>query len=589
MNHFSKVCLSRKDSRGTVHFAEEANVDDYDSEESILKVEEISAIKGHGKQMTSSITFLVDDDEKVPLVCQLDTGSTCNVISYTDLVQLLQDGNPPLNVTKSKLKLFDGTFMQPVGVTTLTVVRRGKQYDLQFQVVESPNKPLLSAETCAQLGLLKVEIEPYEEVHSLESKILTEEQIIVNYRDVFEGLGHIGDTTIVNDPLVKPTQHSPRRVPIAIRDKVKEKLEDLESKGIVEKVTIPTEWISSMVVVTKPSKIRICLDPQDLNKAVIRPKYQMPTLDELLPKLSKAKVFTTLDVEDGFYQVGLDEQSILNPTFWTPFGRYKYLTLPFGINLAPEEFEGKLHEKLQGLPGVAVIRDDILVMGYGENEVEANRNDENLARLLEQARKAILCLNSSKLNLRNIEVKFMGHLNTKDGLKPDLEKIKAVQQMPRPTSKKELLGLLGFVNYLSKFLPKLSEVVQPLSEMTTKEAKFTRSQQHETAIKEVRELVVKHPVLKYYDVQEPVVMQCDASRHGLGAALLQKGQPLLLLHDLYYRLRDSTPKLRKSVWLLSSPAKYLVSILLVMRKSANPYLVADRCKSAAPYCKSQFC
>ena len=266
--------------------------------------------------MTSSITFLVDDDEKVPLVCQLDTGSTCNVISYTDLVQLLQDGNPPLNVTKSKLKLFDGTFMQPVGV-----VRRGKQYDLQFQVVESRNKPLLSAETCAQLGLLKVEIEPYEEVHSLESKFLTREQIMANYGDVFEELGHIGNTTIVTDPLVNPTQHSARRVPKALRDKVKEKLEDLESKGIVEKVTIPTEWISSIVVVTKPSKIRICLDPQDLNKAVIRPKYEMPTLDELLPKLSKAKVFTTLDAKDGFYHVELDEQSSLKTTFWTPFGR----------------------------------------------------------------------------------------------------------------------------------------------------------------------------------------------------------------------------------------------------------------------------
>ena len=277
---------------------------------------QISTIKGHGKQMTSSITFLVDDDEKVPLVCQLDTGSTCNVISYTDLVQLLQDGNPPLNVTKSKLKLFDGTFMQPVGV-----VRRGKQYDLQFQVVESRNKPLLSAETCAQLGLLKVEIEPYEEVHSLESKFVTREQIMANYGDVFEELGHIGNTTIVTDPLVNPTQHSARRVPKALRDKVKEKLEDLESKGIVEKVTIPTEWISSMVVVTTPSKIRICLDPQDLNKAVIRPKYEMPTLDELLPKLSKAKVFTTLDAKDGFYHVELDEQSSLKTTFWTPFGR----------------------------------------------------------------------------------------------------------------------------------------------------------------------------------------------------------------------------------------------------------------------------
>ena len=125
------------------------------------------------------------------------------------------------------------------------------------------------------------------------------------------------------------------------------------------------------------------------------------------------------------------------------------------------------------LHGVAVIRDDILVMGFGENEDEANRNyDENLTRLLEQARKANLCLNSSKMNLRKTKVKFMGHLITNDGLKPEPEKIKAVQEMPRPTSKNKLLGLLGFVNYLCKFLPKLSEDVQLLREMTAKEAKF---------------------------------------------------------------------------------------------------------------------
>jgi len=260
-------------------------------------------------------------------------------------------------------------------------------------------------------------------------------------------------------------------VPVALRDKVKAKLDDLEEKGIVEKVTTPTDWISSMVVVTSPTKIRICLDPKDLNKAVIRPKYQMPTLDELLPKLSKAKVFSTLDAKDGFYQVGLDENSSLKTTFWTPFGRYKYLRLPFGINLAPEEFECKLHEKLDGLPGVEVIRDDILVMGFGETEDEANRNhDENLLRLLEQARKANLRLNSSKINLRKSEVRFMGHLITKEGLQPDPEKVKAVKEMPKPTSKKELMSLLGFVNYLSKFLPRLSEVAQPLREMTSKEA-----------------------------------------------------------------------------------------------------------------------
>ena len=194
-------------------------------------------------------------------------------------------------------------------------------------------------------------------------------------------------------------------------------------------------------------------------------------------------MFITLDAKDGFYQVGLDERSSLKTTFWTPFGRHKCLRLPFGINLAPEEFERKLHEKLDGLPGVAVVRDDILVVGCGENEDEDNRNhDENFSRLLKQACKANLRLNSSKMNLRKTEVKFMGHLITKDGLKPDPENIKAIQEMPRPTSKKELLG---FVNCFSKFLAKLSEVVQPLREQTAKEAKFIWSQQHETAFKEV--------------------------------------------------------------------------------------------------------
>jgi len=376
---------------------------------------------------------------------------------------LLQNGDPPLLKSNAQLKLFDGTLMQPVRETMLTAERKGKRIDLKFQVGESSSKLLLSAKACEQLGLLKVDIDPEESIHLLESGNLTKDQILNNYKDVFEGLGHIGNTSIITDPSVKPVQHAPRCVPVALRDRVKAKLDELERKGIVEKVAVPTDWISSMVVVTTPNKIRICLDPKDLNTAVIRPKYQLPTHDELLPKISRAKVLSTLDAKDGFFQVGLDENSSLKTTFWTPFGRYKYRRLPFGINLAPEEFECKMHEKLDGLLSVAVIRDDILVMGHGENEEEANQNhDENLVRLLEQARKANLRLNSNKMNLRKSEVRFMGHLITKDGLKPVPKKVKAAQEMPRPTSKRELLSLLGFVNYSSKFLPRLSEVAQPL-------------------------------------------------------------------------------------------------------------------------------
>ena len=243
----------------------------------------------------------------------------------------------------------------------------------------------------------------------------------------------------------------------------------------------------------------------------------MPTLEEILPRLAKAKVFSTLDAKDGFYQIGLDQESSMKTAFWTPLGRYHYLQMPFGVSLAPEEFECKLHKKLDDLPGVVVLRDDVLVMGYGDSQEEAVKDhDENLVRLLQRAREVNLKLNKSKINLRKTEVKFMGHVVTNQGLKPDPDKVKAVEAMPRPTYKKELSSLLGFVNYLSKFFPRLSEVAQPLQELTAKEAQYLWSPQHEAAFTDIKQLVSNHPVLKFYDPQAEVTLQCDASEYGLG-------------------------------------------------------------------------
>ena len=117
-------------------------------------------------------------------------------------------------------------------------------------------------------------------------------------------------------------------------------------QGIIVKETQPTEWISSLVAVQKPGKLRVCIDPRDLNRAIKRPKYQMRTADEVLPKLSKAKVFTVLDAKDGFHQVKLDNKSSLLTTFWTPFGRYRYLRIPQDISSAPEEYQRRQNEAL---------------------------------------------------------------------------------------------------------------------------------------------------------------------------------------------------------------------------------------------------
>jgi len=201
--------------------------------------------------------------------------------------------------------------------------------------------------------------------------------------------------------------------------------------------------------------------------------------------------------------------------------------MPFGISLAPEVFECKLQECLADIPGVKVIRDDILVVGYGETDSEALiYHDQNVIQLLERARQVNLKLNKSKVKLRQAEVKFMGHVISKGGLKPDPDKVTAIKNMPKPESKSEVLTLLGFVNYLSKFLPKLSEVSAPLRELTTEHAEFTWATQHDKAFATIQQLVIQHPVLKFYNIEEDVTIQTDASDKGLGAVLLQNGQPV---------------------------------------------------------------
>ena len=147
--------------------------------------------------------------------------------------------------------------------------------------MDTKNKPLLSAETCEKLGLLKVTINETSEVNTVvteQDKLqvpLKREAIQKEYKDVFEGLGHIGiSSSFVVNPDHTTVQHAPRRVIVTLQKEVKEKIAAMEKKGFIQKVTEPKEWISNMVVVAKPGKIRICLDPRDLNKAIQDPNIR---------------------------------------------------------------------------------------------------------------------------------------------------------------------------------------------------------------------------------------------------------------------------------------------------------------------------
>ena len=187
----------------------------------------------------------------------------------------------------------------------------------------------------------------------MRAAVKAQSDLLAEYKDVFEGLCDLpGEYHIVTDEAVKPVIHPPRRVPVSLREQIKAKLDELVQRDIITPVTEPTPWVSSMLVVVKPDKLRICIDPRDLNRAICREHYQMPTIEEVATRLTNAKKFTVLDAKDGFWQKRLDTESSYKTTFNTPFGRFRLNRMPFGISSAPEVWQRTMHEFVEDLDGV---------------------------------------------------------------------------------------------------------------------------------------------------------------------------------------------------------------------------------------------
>lgn len=172
-----------------------------------------------------------------------------------------------------------------------------------------------------------------------------------------------------------------------------------------------------MVVSSRGEKIRICLDSGDLNKAVKREHYPIPTVEEIAAKIPEAKVFTVLDAKSGYLQIKLDYESSLLTTMNTPIGRYRWLKLPFGIKSAPELYQRAMDEMLEDIDHPYTIMDDILIAGH-----DIAHHDSVLLAVLHHARTYNLKLNFGKVRVRKQQVQYVGLIISAEGLKPEAEK-----------------------------------------------------------------------------------------------------------------------------------------------------------------------
>ena len=455
---------------------------------------------------------------------------------------------------KTRLTMHNNTSEHPLGKVMLYVSRNGLKHHLRFFIINSDVTPILGRDS--SIGMKLVQILDSDTIHKVSDNSevpskLTQDGVLKEYTDVFTGMGELaGEYTIHTNPNVAPVVHPPRKLPIALQEAVKSELDAMVEKKVIAPVTEPTPWVSSMVVVQKKNNtLRICLDPRDLNRAIMRSHYPLPTIEQVATRLHKAKIFTVLDAKTGFWQVRLDQKSSYLTTFNTPFGRCRWRRMPFGISSAPEVWQQRMNQLIEGLQSIEVIADDFLVCGSGDTTEEARVNhDFNLRAFLNRAREKGLKLNPTKVKLRCTSVPFIGHVLTDKGLAPDPEKTAAIINMPNPTNVKSLQEFLGMVQYLAKFLPSLSEVTEPLRRLERKDALWCWLEAHDTAIAKLKRMICEAPVLQYFDFSKPVTLQCDASDSGLGYSLLQEGQPVAYGARGLTATEKTMHRLKKRCW-----------------------------------------
>ena len=464
----------------------------------------------------------------------LDCGSTVNLLPQS-IARAIDPDLRNLQAPTAKLRMFDHTELQTLGMMIADVEHphTGRRARLEFYVPVTHRQPILGMNACLEFELLTINDENICAVQPFPpSGRLTKEDLTHRYADLFEGQGTLSGLVHLDiDPSVKPVQMPLRRLPLAITDKVKAELARMTSLGIIEPVTEPSDWISALVVASKPNgSVRICIDPKPLNKALKRSHYRIPNLEDVLPRLGqgKVKVLSSVDTKDGFWHLRLDDDSSKLTTFETPFGRYRWLRLPFGISISPELFQARMHEALKGLEGTACIADDVLIFGYGDDLDEAVRDhDRNIIALFERCRKEGIKLNKSKLQLNRTELTFMGNSITSDGLRPDPKKVEAIQKTPPPTDRHGVLRLLGMATYLAKFCPNFSEVTAKIRELLRKDVEFRWDENVQgVAFNRLKEMLSQAPVLQYFRADLPVTVQADASQSGIGAVLLQSDKPV---------------------------------------------------------------
>ncbi|XP_041926472.1 uncharacterized protein K02A2.6-like isoform X1 [Alosa sapidissima] len=374
-DHFSKVCRTKKNRKQTVNNVEEQT--DY--------------------------AFLVTDNSMqnrlkvclggVNLKMLIDSGATCNIVDENTWGKLKNEHIKCHSYLSADRKLYAYSPNQPLTVNGAfkceTKIGNSSEY-AEFIVIKGHGEPLLGKDTAAKLGVLRI---------GTDIAVIADlkQSVLAQYPDVFRGVVKLKDkqVSLYINPDVQPVAQPLRRIPFNLRGPVERKIKELLDTDIIEEVNGPTPWVSPVVVVPKAnSEIRLCLDMRQANRAIVRERYPIPTVDEILQGMNGSMVFSKLDLKRGYHQLELTPASRQITTFAVHNGVYRYKRLIFGVSSASEQYQHEIASALAGIEGVENISDDIVV-----HAADQKTHDQRLYAVLKRLRECGLTLNPAKSDL----------------------------------------------------------------------------------------------------------------------------------------------------------------------------------------------
>ncbi|XP_055591507.1 uncharacterized protein K02A2.6-like [Uranotaenia lowii] len=439
-----------------------------------------------------------------PIEFLIDSGADVNILAGKDWVCLksqFDQGQVELQLVDhsqyNDLRAYASNTPIPLEcafVATIYAVGYKKpKIQAEFLVVQNGRCSLLGRKTASDLRLLEVGAS----VNICET---------LPEKDIFPKVPGVKVRFSI-DRNIPPVRNAYYNVPAALRDGARQRLVDMEARGIIERVPKAPEWISGMSAVPKgKNDFRLVVNMRAPNTAIKREYYRLPLIDEMKVKLHGSKFFSKLDLSNAFYHLELDEESRELTTFLSEGGMYRFTRLMFGVNCAPEVFQKEMCRILQDIPNIIVYIDDILIYASGLEELRST-----VAAVTKTLEENNLTLNREKCEFDKREIKFLGHLLNEQGFHIEDEKIRNIQQFREPTTASELRSFLGLASFVSPHIQHFSEISSPLWAVATTKS-WSWGPTESKAFEEMKEKIIKcTTTLGYFSNEDRTILYTDAS------------------------------------------------------------------------------